>query len=594
MKQQKLIPIIVLLINMLFSFPSAFAAVYFVSNTGSNSNPGSLEQPFLTVQKAATLMQPGDTCYIRGGVYREWVKPARGGTSEDKRIVYMAYPGETPVIKGSDRITSWVKESGNVWRAEISDNRIGPFNPYYLHVIGAYMKSGYENHLGDVYLNGTLLDEHYSKEAIEDSVYTWYCSHKYDKVSLWANFGENDPNVELTEALIRESVFAPVIPGLGYITIDGLTMQHGASNWAANSRDQTALVSFTAGHHWIVQNCHISDAKCAGIASGYASTTDLQDINSYGNNIVKNNLIERCGQVAIVGMQGWTRGVIEGNLIQDIDYRQRLTGDEMSAIKFHNAMDAVIKNNIIRRVHNGNGIWVDWGNSGVRITGNVIYDIYDWSAIFFEMNHGPLITDNNIFIGKPVNTTSERLIYTHNLSVQSGITSGQESASRASTIWQPHTKTRAAGAMCTATLNDRYYNNIFVEKQVKAVGETYKSDYNVFWQNAKKTPLDANSVVAENFNANFSHTDLPNGVIISFTADDSPSKVKAPFITYDFIGVDTVVKQGLEDCTGKPYSIDTDLFGSLRNTKKITAGPFVNLKKGENRFTITAGPVENR
>jgi hypothetical protein len=67
--------------------------------------------------------------------------------------------------------------------------------------------------------------------------------------------------------------------------------------------------------------------------------------------------------------------------------------------------------------------------------------------------------------------------------------------------------------------------------------------------------------------------------------------VKAPFITYDFIGVDTVVKQGLEDCTGKPYSIDVDMFGTPRIVKKTVAGPFAKLNKGENKFTVTAGPI---
>ncbi len=594
MSLTKLTPTLVFCAAWLFCQSSVFARDYYVSPSGSDTNVGSIDQPFLKIQKAATIMQPGDTCYIRAGTYREWVRPARGGTSETQRIVYKAYPGETPVIKGSECITNWVRERGNVWRADVSDNRIGPFNPYFFHVIGAYLDSGLENHLGDVYLNGKVLDEKYSRTSIDESKFTWFSEHHHDITTIWANFGDADPNAELAEILVRESVFAPVIPGLGYITLDGLTLQHGAANWAANTRDQKALVNVTAGHHWIIQDCHIADAKCAGICCGFTDTTDLQDLNSYGNNIVRNNLIERCGQAGIVGQHGWSKGLIEGNLIQDIDYRQRLVGDEMAAIKFHMAMDVTIRNNIIRRVHKGHGIWADWGNSGIRITGNVIYDIYDLNTVFFEMDHGPFIVDNNILIGRPLLTTSERMTYVHNLSVQSGTTSFQENFERGgSPIWQPHSKIPVASrVMPIATSGDRYFNNIFIgQSRIGTVGTNYEAGCNVYWQDATKNPLETNSIVNSEFDTDFTHVDLTNGVSLSFNADTSPAIVNCQLITHDFIGVDSVVKQGLEDQDGNPIAIDKDIYGIVRDNKNLTAGPFAKLKDGANSFVITAGPV---
>jgi hypothetical protein len=94
---------------------------YFVSVSGNNTNPGSREQPFLTIQMAADVMQPGDVCIVRAGTYREWVKPARGGNSELNRIVYKAAPGEEVIIKGSEIVSNWKKQEGNVWMAEIPD-----------------------------------------------------------------------------------------------------------------------------------------------------------------------------------------------------------------------------------------------------------------------------------------------------------------------------------------------------------------------------------------------------------------------------------------------------------------------------------------
>ena len=46
---------------------------YFVSETGSDQNPGSITQPWKTIQKAANTMVGGETVLIRGGIYNEQV-----------------------------------------------------------------------------------------------------------------------------------------------------------------------------------------------------------------------------------------------------------------------------------------------------------------------------------------------------------------------------------------------------------------------------------------------------------------------------------------------------------------------------------------
>jgi len=71
--------------------------VYYVAKDGSNSWDGSLEHPWLTIQKAADTMVAGDTVYIKEGVYTERVVAQQSGSSE-KFITYKAYPGHKPVI----------------------------------------------------------------------------------------------------------------------------------------------------------------------------------------------------------------------------------------------------------------------------------------------------------------------------------------------------------------------------------------------------------------------------------------------------------------------------------------------------------------
>ena len=54
----------------------ARAAEYFVALDGADSSSGSHDRPFRTIQKAAETMKAGDTCYVRGGLYRQVVRLA--------------------------------------------------------------------------------------------------------------------------------------------------------------------------------------------------------------------------------------------------------------------------------------------------------------------------------------------------------------------------------------------------------------------------------------------------------------------------------------------------------------------------------------
>src|SRR5262249_53755546 len=79
---------------------------------GDDSNDGPLQKPFKTVQRGVRRLRPGDTLYLRGGVYHEKVYLTRSGT-QDAPIVIASYPGELAVLDGGLReflespATSW-------------------------------------------------------------------------------------------------------------------------------------------------------------------------------------------------------------------------------------------------------------------------------------------------------------------------------------------------------------------------------------------------------------------------------------------------------------------------------------------------------
>ena len=96
--------------------PLTFTKTYYVDNRStkaSDSNPGTKELPFLTINKAAQALQPGERVVINTGAYRERVVPARGGTGPEKMISYEAAPGANVVVKGSRLVKSgWEPSRG--------------------------------------------------------------------------------------------------------------------------------------------------------------------------------------------------------------------------------------------------------------------------------------------------------------------------------------------------------------------------------------------------------------------------------------------------------------------------------------------------
>ena len=95
-------------------------ATYYVAPNGRDTDTGtSLTTPFRTIQRAATKMVAGDTCFIRGGVYRETLKPAASG-SLDAPIIFTAYREERVVISGADVVTNWSPYSGHIYKAPMA------------------------------------------------------------------------------------------------------------------------------------------------------------------------------------------------------------------------------------------------------------------------------------------------------------------------------------------------------------------------------------------------------------------------------------------------------------------------------------------
>jgi hypothetical protein len=120
--------------SIVFAPSAALAAVqltYYVAPSGNDGGPGTLIQPFATVERARqavaenNVAMTGDiVVYLRGGTYTP-ESPVTftesDSASNGHEIVYRAYPGESPVISGGIEITEWeeVDSIKHVYRAPV-------------------------------------------------------------------------------------------------------------------------------------------------------------------------------------------------------------------------------------------------------------------------------------------------------------------------------------------------------------------------------------------------------------------------------------------------------------------------------------------
>ena len=138
---------------------------YHISKEGADSNPGTLRSPFLTLAKAAEILEPGDVCIVHTGTYRECFTPQHNGTSE-KPIVLIAAEGEKVVISGMEAMNDWEESGNGIFKAQAAWD-LGESN--FVLIDG---KMGFEarfpNKTNDDPLDiegGTIMEEHVSGPA---------------------------------------------------------------------------------------------------------------------------------------------------------------------------------------------------------------------------------------------------------------------------------------------------------------------------------------------------------------------------------------------------------------------------------------------
>jgi hypothetical protein len=497
---------------------------YHVAKTGSDFGKGTREDPFLTINKAASLAQAGDTIIVHEGIYREWVKPRNTGLSDTRRITYQAAEGEKVVIKGSEAIRDWEQPEGSIWKVTLPNELFGEHNPYKEEIFGDWLVTtdrGSPKHLGDVYLNGISFYEAGNYEELrnpgireevidnwtgkavpvhnpEQTKYLWYAEVDDKNTTIYANFHNYNPNEELVEVNVRKCCFYPDRIGINYITVKGFEMAQAATPWTPPTADQPGLLGPNWSKGWIIEDNIIHDSKCSGISIGKEISTgdnyrtkrrdkpgysyQIESVFSaahagwsketVGSHLIRNNIIYDCGQNGIVGHLGCVFSEIYNNHIYNIALKREFYGYEIAGIKLHAAIDVQIHDN---RIHDCSlGTWLDWQTQGTRVSRNLYYR--NNRDLFVEVSHGPYIVDHNIFTSEyALDNYAQGGAYVNNLIC--GKMVQQKVHNRSTPYHLPHS-TKIAGFSVIFGGDDRFYNNIFVGKDgLEGVGTAQFNGY---------------------------------------------------------------------------------------------------------------------
>ena len=494
-----------------------FEMIYYVNAYALQDGNGSKDYPFRRINDAAKLALPGDEILVAPGIYREYVNPIHAGR-EDARITYRSTEPLGAIITGSEPVTNWTLFEGSVWTARVSNSIFGTENPYTTFVYGDWFFARADKHTGCVYLNDNALYEVSDLESCikadpspyswvpEESVYKWYTEQdtETNETVLYANFQGKNPNEEKVEINVRRECFFPEKTGVGYITVSGFKIEKAATNWAPPAAFQDGMIGPHWSKGWIIEDCEICNSKCAGISVGkyldpdnnhYFTTKYVKSPTQMerdaackgvyhgwlkekvGGHIIRRNNIHHCQQGGIIGRMGGVFSIIEDNHIHHINNMMELGGAEIAGIKMHAAIDVIMRRNHIH--HCTMGIWCDWEAQGTRITQNLLHDnqmpkeaknlpgSMMSQDIFVEVSHGPTLIDNNVLLSDcSLRFATQGLAMVHNLICGSFSCVGEGTGWRYTPYHIPH-RTEVMGFMTFLHGDDRFYNNIFLQKWPK-------------------------------------------------------------------------------------------------------------------------------
>ena len=358
----------------------AWATTYYVAQKNpqaSDDGPGTAEQPWKTVEKAAATLQAGDRVIVHAGTYREFAEPKNSGTP-GAPIVYEGAAGEDVVMTGADVITGWQRVEGKnpiykvPWTADfmvgMDNGKPERHHPY----DEEHKRSGRAE---QVIVDGKCWDWPQIQLSLADmKPGTFFPDPDHKTLYLWLEKGD-DPNIHQIEADTRGMIFGSnpwARPqGFQYVTLRGMTFRYCATF------PQRAAV-WMLGKSNILEDCTIE------WMAGGGGTVGPED------SIMRRCIVRNCGHTG-----GCANGhnfsnqdcVWEGNCRKPIN-----RGWDAGGVKMAVSHDGEFQRCIFRN-NGGPGLWFDIDVANVVVR-NCLFTDNEGCGLFVEISRDIYIVNN--------------------------------------------------------------------------------------------------------------------------------------------------------------------------------------------------------
>ncbi len=330
--------------------------VYYVASEGSDGNPGTLEQPWRTVQYAADNLAPGDTAYLRTGTYHEHVIFTHSGSPE-KMITLSVYPGETATLDG---------EGFDLWNW---GGIIDLSGQHHIRVSGLrIINSAY----GGVFADGGrdfVVDYLYTHNTASSGIAFFSAQNVLidSNEVVWAGSGGNQEYITLQNTQNFE---------VRYNHVHDFNPATGGKE-GIDAKDGSA--------HGSIHHNHVHDLDRVGIyVDAYARHTF--DIQVYAN------------EVYDIAADGFSLAAEAGGLLENISLYNNLAYNNMNhGLSFSNCCDDLVASHpmqnilIVNNTFANNG-W-DWGG-GIRIANPDMTDVLIRNNILSQNDSFQLLTES--------------------------------------------------------------------------------------------------------------------------------------------------------------------------------------------------------
>ncbi len=382
-----------------------------------DANPGTPERPRRTIAGALADAGPRVRIVIHDGIYRECVRPLRGGDSAEAMLHLCAAPGARPVISGAEPWRGEAAGGDGLWRLPLHGLGLGMDNPFLAPLIGrppwyGWQKRPLEEILRALMKRGCVwqgqgaearrLVQVADLRQVRDRDGVYAVSDAGDHVAVRPFAGAGPDALELS---VRAQGIAPLAEGLRFIRLSGLTVERCGNGIAPPLR---GAIDVRGGSDWIIEDCEVRDVVGTGIVvGGEADWRAGPALGGWraaaaarGGHIIRRNRIVRCGVSGIAGT-GRTGGtLVEDNVVEDIGWLDLEHAFESAAIKFHFTDGLLIRRNRLRRLAGCAGVWLDVLCRNTRVHGNVIADVRTLIAgIYVEASFERNLVDRNLVVG---------------------------------------------------------------------------------------------------------------------------------------------------------------------------------------------------